>query len=163
VRASAPPAKRDCFSELERGRGTEIRCVFPTRLTEQEKAELKRITRDLLQDATCVVDIAIERALVSTALAEADHVFEPPAQPMRCEIATRQEPIVITGEFRPRVVFRGGRAVEASPGLGQVQGVSAVLAWPVVQYVNMSATVRDGMLAAINAYREARAGRVQGR
>jgi hypothetical protein len=143
----------DCFQELERGRGAEIVCAFPTRLAQTERAELRRLTGDLLQDASCLVDIRIERRLVLDALAAEDHVFDAPPQPMRCEIATRDGIVPITGYFAPRVVFREGRAIEATPGLDNVEGVPVYLAWPVVQYVNRSGTIRDNMLAIINALR----------
>lgn len=149
----------DCFVQLERSRSPEIICEFPTRLTEQEQKDLQRITRDVLQDARCTVSIRVDRALVETAITAADHVFAVPPQPMRCEIQTREQVIEITGSFSPRVVFARGQAVEATPGLADVQGVSAVLSWPVVQYVNRSPTIRDGMLKVINAYRSHRAAR----
>lgn len=143
----------DCFEQLERSRSTEIVCEFPTRLTEQERKDLQRITRKMLQDAACVVSIRVTRDLLDTALGAEDHVFTSPPQPVRCTITTRDKPIEITGTFSPRVVFARGQAVEATPGLADVAGVSSILAWPVVQYVNRSATVRDGMLTVINAYR----------
>lgn len=149
----------DCFAQLEQGRGPEIVCEFPTRLTGQEQKDLQRITRDVLQDARCTVSIRVDRALVETALTADDHVFTVPPQPMRCEIQTRETVMVIMGSFSPRVVFARGQAVEATPGLTDVQGVTAVLSWPVVQYVNRSSTIKDGMLAAINAYRAHRAAR----
>lgn len=152
TRAASP--QPDCLAELERGRGSEIACEFPTRLTDEERSELRAITRQILQDAHCIVSIRIERALVDAALAaEGEHTFAAPPQPVRCEIATRERTIVITGAFAPRVVFKGGRAVEATPGLGNVDGVSPILAWPAVEYVNRAGTIGNGMLTVINAYR----------
>lgn len=145
--------ERDCFWHLERGRDKDIACEFPTRLTEEEKSDLRRITRDMLQDAHCVVSIRIERKLVNTALSERDLIFQSPEQSVRCEIVTRDGVIPILGTFAPRVVFVDGRATEATPGLAKVTGVSSVLAWPVVQYVNRSETIRAGMLTVINGYR----------
>ncbi len=144
---------RDCFHQLEKGRGPELVCEFPTKLTDDERRDLRSVSRDLVQDAICVVSIRIDRRLVEEALAADDIVFEAPPQAVRCEITTRESMVPVTASFAPRVVITGGEAVEASPGLGQVAGVSSVLAWPVVQYVNRAGNIQDGMLAVINAYR----------
>jgi hypothetical protein len=81
-----------------------------------------------------------------------DNVFTSPPQPVTCTIDTAKGALTITGTFAPRVVFKGGIAVEGSPGLADVEGVNGYLAWPVIQYVNRSARIRDGMLGMINAY-----------
>ena len=145
--------EQDCFHQLEKGRGAEIVCAFPTRLSEQEQSELKRITGEMLLDAHCIVSIRLPRRMLDAALGAGDHVFEAPPQPVSCEVVTRESTIPISGTFAPRVVFAGGQAVEATPGLANVAGVSSVLAWPVLQYVNRSGTIREGMLTVINAWR----------
>ena len=149
--AASGAAGRDCFREIERGRGPDIVCEFPTRLTDDERRDLRRITRDLLLDANCVVSIRIQRRDLDAALAAEDEVFEAPPQPVRCEIATRERVVPITGTFTPRVTFAAGRAVEATPGLDGVEGVPAMLAWPVLQSVTRAGSIQDGMIAAINA------------
>ena len=149
----AAPAGRDCFAEIERGRGPMIACEFPTRLTEEERRDLGRLTRDMLRDARCVVAIRIDRAQIEAALAAPDLVFEAPPQPVTCEIDTADMAYPITATFAPRVVFQGGEAIEATPGLADVAGVPSYVAWPVVQYVNRSGSIRDGMLRIINGYR----------
>lgn len=143
----------DCFEQFERGRNSVIACEFSTRLTAQEQADLRRITRDVLQDANCIVSIRIGREQLEIALASEAQIFTAPAQPARCEIKTRESSMEITGAFIPRIVISGGRAIDATPGLADVKGVSTILSWPVIQYVNRSATVRDGMLTVINGYR----------
>lgn len=149
---------RDCFVELAKLRPGKARpevfaCEFPTRLTDEERADLKRLTRETLLDATCVVSIRIERGIVEAALQSADHVFEAPPQPVRCEVITSSTVYPITATFAPRVVFTGDVAVEGSPGLDNVEGVSRYLSWPVVQYVNRSPGIKKSMLEMINVYR----------
>ncbi len=90
-----PPAVSNCLWELARGRGSELKCDYPAWLAEKERGELRRLTRERLQDARCTVSIAIDRALVSRAMNEADFVFEAPPQPVACEIATRDKPFQI--------------------------------------------------------------------
>lgn len=144
---------RDCFHQLERGRGPDLVCEFPADLTEEERRDLRSISREIVQDARCVVSIRIDRRLVEEALGAEDTVFEAPPQPVRCDVTTREGVTPITATFAPRVVIVGGEAVEASPGLGQVAGVSSLLAWPVVQYVNHAGNIQANMLAVINAFR----------
>ncbi len=153
ARDRSPARAKDCFWQLEHGRGAEIDCVFPTRLTEQEQGDLRRLTRDMLLDATCVVSIRIPRALIAEAITAESHVFEAPAQPVSCAIATRDGPVPITGTFAPRIVIKDGIAVDATPGLANVEGVPSYVAWPVVQYVNRSGAIRDNVLSIVNAYR----------
>lgn len=144
---------RNCFTEIERGRGQMITCEFPTRLTEEERRELRSLTRDMVHDASCFVSVSIDRAQVSAALVAENLEFTAPPQPVTCEVSTADKIYPITGTFTPRIVFQAGEAVQGTPGLADVAGVPGYLSWPVVQYVNRSANVRDGMLRVINGYR----------
>lgn len=156
--AAKPPAAglapQNCLHELATGRGPEIVCQYPAWLADQERNDLRRITREMLQDARCMVSIRIDRRVVEEALRQPDHVFVAPAQPVTCEIVTKDSSFPITGTFAPKVVFKAGRAVEGSPNLANVQGVNRYLAWPVVQYVNSSSYIRGEMLRMINLYRD---------
>jgi hypothetical protein len=152
--AAGTALSEDCFAELEAGKGSEIACLFPIRLTEQERADLRRITRQYMDDLTCRMTIRIARKSVDEALAAADHIFQSPEQPVTCTIKTPKSTFDVTATFAPRVVFKGDKAVEASPGLGNVKGVSRIISWPVVFYVNKGANIRTAMLQIINAYRD---------
>ncbi len=116
---------------------------------------MQRLTRGLLQDASCLVKVKIARALVEPALTQADHVFEATPQPVDCEIKTKEGGFPITATFAPKVMFKGGTATEGTPGLANVTGVNKYLAWPVVQYVNSAPGIRKSMLEIINRYRAA--------
>lgn len=144
----------DCLAQLTVGDAKEINCEVPLRMGEKEIADLKRVTRDVLQEAQCTLMVRIQRQLVSDAVVKADHVLEAPPQPVACEVKTAKKVYPVKFTFAPRVVIKDGVAVEASPGMADVSGVPSVLSWPVVQYVNRSGTVRDGMLQVINAYRK---------
>ena len=161
ARAADPrhTTQRNCFTELAHGHSETFICDYPAWLTDEEKADLKKITRDYLQDASCRVSIKIDRKLVMQALAASDLVFDSPPQPVQCEIWTKDSMFPISGTFAPKVVFKDGAAVEASPGLGNVTGVSKYLAWPVIQYVNRAPSIRAEMLKMINDYREISRGR----
>lgn len=141
-----------------KGKGTEIICDYRAFLTDAERADMRRLSRGLLQDAACRVTVRIARKPVEEALTRPDHVFEAPPQPVRCEITTKDGGFPINATFAPRVVFKGGLAVEATPGLANVAGINRYLAWPVVQYVNRSPGVRRDMMQIINAIKPHLAG-----
>lgn len=153
IALGAGSGDRDCFAQLERSRSREIVCRLDTRLTDKERADLQRVTRGVLQDARCIVSIRVERAAVEAALRERDLIFEAPPQPVTCEVATKDKPYEITATFAPWVEFKDGKAISATAGLADVQGVPRVLAWPAVQYVNRSSLIRDGILKIVNAYK----------
>mgnify|MGYP001450523600 CR=1 FL=1 len=149
-----PATTRTCLWQLTAGRGADIDCEHPAWLTEQERGDLERLTRGLLKNARCTVRIKIPLQLVAEALAKPDSVFQAPKLPVACEIETSRGPVPITGTFAPRVVFKGGKAADATPGLDDVAGVSAVIAWPVVQYVNRAPGIRTEMARMIDLYVE---------
>jgi hypothetical protein len=160
ARSAAPssiPLEKNCFFQLLKSRSEVIDCLHPAWLTPEERADLERVSRGLVRDARCQVAVRIERRSVDAALAKADHVFEAPPQPVSCEVTTKSGATPITATFQPRVVFKAGVAVEATPGLGNVQGVNPYLAWPVVHYVNHAPRIRGAMLLMINAFRQQRA------
>jgi hypothetical protein len=147
------PAERQCLYQLIEGTSADIDCVHPAWLTEAEREDLKTLTRGYLMGARCSITVKIARAAIEKALAASEHVFTSPAQPAECEIETSRGPLKITGTFSPRVVFKGGLAVEATPGLADIGGVNRYLAWPVVHYINFSERITKTMLLMINAYR----------
>ena len=152
--ASARPRDQDqdCFAQLTGGQTDRIVCEFPVRMTPDELAQVRRATREVLQDANCLMTIDIERRLIDSALAAPDGVFDPPPQPVACEVKTEKSSFPISFTFAPRIEFKGGQAVKASPMMGNVTGVSRILSWPVVTYVNASRQIRDSMLQVVNAY-----------
>lgn len=143
-----------CLWKLTHGRDAEIVCDYAAWLTQQERADLKRLTRGMLQDLRCTVSVGIPRALVDAAVQSSDHVFQAPPQPVACAFSTRDGTLAITATFAPRVEIKGGRVVRATPGLADVQGVNSYLAWPVVQYVYFAPNIRREMRRMINAYLE---------
>lgn len=155
AQTASPPAglPEDCFAELEQGTGQQIACLFPLRLSDAEQAELEKGSRGYIKNVTCAMTIGIPRADVEVAIAARDHVFQAPDQPVTCTVTTRKSSFDVTGTFAPRVVFKDDVAVEASPGLANVKGVSRVISWPVVQFVNRWPSIRKGLLQIVNAYR----------
>jgi hypothetical protein len=154
-RAAPPPAadnQRNCFWQLAHGRGAELVCEHRAWLTEVERNDLKRLTRELLTDVRCTVSVRIARKLIDDALDLTWHVFQAPPQPVVCTLDMSSGQLPITATFAPRVVIEGDRAVAATPGLADVKGVNGTLAWPVVQYVNHAPGIRTEMLRMINAY-----------
>lgn len=153
AKASVPGSLASCLKALSQPAGEEISCDYQALLTDEERADMQKISRGLLQDANCVVKVRIARKLVEPALKQPDHVFEAPPQPVKCDIKTKDSAFPIEGTFAPKVTFKDGTAIDGSPGLANVSGVNKYLAWPLVQYVNRSANIRQSMLEMINAYR----------
>ena len=143
----------DCFAELENGNGAEIACLFPLRLSETEQAELEKGSRGYVKNVVCTMTIRIPRADVERAMTARDLEFKSPEQPVSCTVTTYKSTFDITGTFAPRVEFKNDVAVEASPGLANVEGISRVISWPVVQFVNRWPSIRKGLLQIVNAYR----------
>ena len=114
-------------------------------LADKERAEMRRLTREMLQDAHCTVSIRIARSPLARALTEANYTFEAPAQPVECDLTTKDNTITISATFAPRVIIKDAVAADATPGMADVVGVYSYLAWPVVEYVNRSTTVRTAL------------------
>jgi hypothetical protein len=148
-----PKEPLSCFAALGRSGDPHINCTHQTWMTPQEQADVRRLTRDYVLDARCTVQISMPRSDVEAALASSDRVFAAPPQPVTCEIMTSGGPMPIAATFAPNVVFKDGFAISATPGLANVTGVNSYLAWPVVEYVNRSATIGDEMVRMINACR----------
>lgn len=144
----------DCFDELENGTNAVFACRYPVALAEQERKDLKRITRGYFEDVTCSVNVRINRGMVDRAVQDTDYVFQSPEQPVTCDVKTHKSVMRITATFAPKVTFEDGKAVSGSPGLDNIKGVTRVLSWPVKKYVNWSPHVRDTMVLIINAYRK---------
>ena len=148
----AEPPSPDCFEAFLSETGEEIRCVFPTRMSADEKAEIEKVTRGLLKDASCEVEIKLPRKLVAEALAATgDHVFEAPAQNSRCEVVTAKATFPVAMTFAPKVTFKAGIAIEATPNLDNVTGVPKALWWPVAYWVNSSSMIEETTLKIVNA------------
>ncbi len=156
VTAAKAVSMAACFADLERGTARDIVCEFPLQPSPAERAEMEKQTSGYLKDATCVVSIRIARALVTAAIETPDTQFQAPPQPVACKVTMPGKAgdtiMDVTGTFAPKVTIKGGSAVEATPGLGDVKGVSRIMSWPAVAYINRAGFLREGMLRTVNAW-----------
>jgi len=143
---------RDCFWQLTRGNGDKIQCDFPVRMTPEELKKVREITRGVLTDAHCNMVVDIDRSLIDDAVNTPDHTFEPPAQPVTCHINTTKKNFSLELFFKPRVLFKDGKAIEATPGMGAPTRTTRIISWPVREWVNTSEEIEDAMVRIINAY-----------
>ncbi len=155
--AKASHGAVDCFTDLMAGKSAEIVCEFPIEPSAGERDELAKSTRGYLKDVHCLVSIRIARADVHAAIINPDHVFQAPPQPVACELEANLSKdevrfIPVGATFAPRVVIKDGTAIEATPGLGNITGVSRAISWPAETWVNRGAMVREGMIKVINAW-----------
>jgi hypothetical protein len=157
AQASKPStASLDCFADLQRGTSDEIVCHFPLQPSPQERRELEKQSRGYVKNATCTVSIRISRATVMAAVHTPDYVFEAPGQPVQCEVTALWRDAVtvlpISAAFAPKVTIKDGKAIDATPGLTDVKGVSRALSWPVETWVNSGIGIKSNMLQIINAW-----------
>ena len=152
--AAAKPS--DCFDDLMRGRSAEIVCSFPLQPNAQERAELEKQSRGYVKSAECTVSIRIQRALITAAIENQEHVFQAPAQPVQCTVTALWDKAVkvipITATFAPKIIIKGGVATDANPGLADVTGVPRALSWPVEAWVNSGVGIKGNRLKVINAW-----------
>lgn len=162
VSAAMKPSMAACFEDLERGTGSHIVCDFPLQPSPAERAEMEKQTSGFVKNVVCTVSVRVERALINTAISAPDYQFEAPPQPVACNVtmpgrakapAIAEDTIVpISGTFAPKVTIKDRVAIHATPGLGDVKGVSQIISIPVVAYINRAGFLRDGMLKVINAW-----------
>ena len=150
--AAAGPAPANCISQLTSGSGSEVICSYPTALGEKERAELRRMTGDLFVDARCLVNVRLERRQITAALIKPDSVFQATPQAVTCELISKDEKLPIKATFAPRIVIKGGRAVDAHPGMANLTGLNEFVADPVLEYINTSDTIRAQMVRIVNLY-----------
>jgi hypothetical protein len=159
VTQTAAKKAPDCFAQLRRPAGQRLTCEHKAWMADEERADLVKLTRGYLLDATCRVSVDIERRSIDEALAASDRVYDAPPQPVTCDLETSAGPMTIKGTFAPHVVFKDGFAADASPGLANISGINGYLAMPVVAYVNHAPGIKAEMTAMINAYRAQLLGR----
>jgi hypothetical protein len=149
-----PSISEDCFAELETGTSPELACRFPISPSPQEREELEKGSRGYVKNFACSLTVRIARVEIDKALTTKDYAFKSPDQPVVCTITTYKSTFDVTATFAPEATFKNGVAVSATPGLGNVKGITRVVSWPVVQFVNRWPSVRAGMLTIINAYKK---------
>lgn len=148
----------DCFEMLSRGRSEMIECTLPLNPSAAEQAELDKQTRGYVKNAQCTVTIKIARAEIMAAVQQPDHVFVAPPQPVQClvtgQLSKEIKTLPISATFAPRIVIKGGKAVDAVPGLANIKGVPRAISWPVEAVVNSGVGFKGNMLVVINAWLE---------
>jgi len=146
------PIERDCFWQLTKGNNDRIKCDFPVRMTPTELKKVTELTRGVLKDAECNMVVDIDRKLVHDAMYTPDHIFEPPPQPVTCNIVTTKKEFSLDFHFTPKVTFKDGTAITATPGMGASTRATRVISWPVRKWVNTSDEIEDAMVRIVNAY-----------
>jgi len=142
---------QDCIDQLGDPDVDIIACTVPFQLKRRAREDLMRITGGVLRDAVCLVEVGLERAAVFNALVHARDL-DVPAQPVACDVVTDRQPLQARFTLAPRVRFADGKAVGASPGLGNVTGVSPLLAILLTNWVNNNPQVQRAMVAWVNDY-----------
>ncbi len=154
AQAGQTPAQQeaDCWVQFMESNSKEISCAFPALMEEKDRESIQKLTRQIFKDASCQITIKLERALIDAAVKTPDLAFVTPPQPVTCEVQSSRGTLPVAFTFAPKIEIKAGKAVKASPGMGNVTGVNSWLAWPVVAYVNGSGSIQEVMLRVVNAY-----------
>ncbi len=152
-RANDLEAAQDCIDQLGDPNVDIIACTIEFVLKSRAREDLMRITGGVVRDAGCLVEVGLERANVFEALVHAENLAVP-AQPVKCDVATDRRPLQARFTLAPKVWFSDGRAVGATPGMGNVTGLSPFLAVLLTNWVNKNPQVQQAMVAWVNDYME---------
>ncbi len=155
---SALQQEADCWAQFMESDSNDIACSFPALMEKEDREAIAMVTRQMFKDASCQITIKLQRTLIDEAVKTPDLSFVAPAQPVSCEVKTSKGDLPVAFTFAPKIQIKGGKAVKASPGMGNVTGVNSWLAWPVVAYVNGAGSIQDVMLRVVNAYLERKRG-----
>jgi hypothetical protein len=149
--AEAQAMEQDCLDQLMAPSG-DIACGFPTIMDDAMRATIGKLTQDEFKDARCMITVKLDRSIVDAVTAAADGKVSVPPQTVACELDTKTGKLPVDFSFAPTVTFKGGVAIGAHAGMGQVKGVNTWLAWPVVTFINGNSDLRSVMLRVVNAY-----------
>ena len=142
---------RDCIDQLGNPEVDIIACTVPFELKERARDDLLRITGGVVRDAGCLLEVGLERATLFNALVHAEDLVVP-AQPVECDVETDRRPLQARFTLAPKVWFADGRAVGATPGMGNVRGLPPLLALLLTKWVNTNPQVQRAMVAWVNDY-----------
>lgn len=142
---------QECIDQLGDPSVDRITCTLPFELRQRAREDLIRITGGVLRDAGCLVTVGLERVSIFNALVHAEDL-EVPAQPVQCDVDTDRRPMQARFTLAPRVWFADGKAVGATPGMGNVRGLPPLLAVILTNWVNNDPQVQRAMVAWVNDY-----------
>jgi hypothetical protein len=114
-----PQKEKDCLWQILHSDQDPIECAFPLRPSGPDLEQMREISRNILKDAFCNVEVKLVRRFFDDAVKLKDHSIKVPPQPVHCQVETDKETYPISFHFAPEVQFKDGVAVTATPGMGK--------------------------------------------
>lgn len=139
-----------CLGHLQDPGRQNINCEIPFEIEGDDLERIRGITAGVIQGASCVVGIHLDRKPLFEALIHGDQLSAPP-QPVDCRVATNRDPLDVSFTISPMVRFAGERAVEAEPRIANLQGIPLV-GPALMKFVNESTEIRESMVSAVNDF-----------
>jgi len=126
----APLTLPDCVDQLRHSSSDWIRCRGVFEADEAGRAELSAATFDTIKGATCLADIRVRRSELIEAR-RTGRVLALPPHRMQCRFETGDAALPEVGVvLAPRISFEGGRVVDVSPQILEIDALPDLLATP---------------------------------
>jgi hypothetical protein len=138
-----------CIENLENKALKFLDCTLYFNLDKSTRKSLNGISAGMVKNAKCKTKIFLAKNRITAALRKAQ-ILRVSRQPVRCNIYTAGEPLSARFHMAPKIRFAGGKAVEARPGVSNVQGLPELLAELLTNWVNSSQAIESAVLKEVN-------------
>lgn len=142
-------APTSCIENLENKALNFLDCTLYFNLDKQTQRSLKGISAGMVQNATCKTNVFLAKKKITTALLNAQ-VLRISKHPVKCKIRTSGKPLLADFNMAPKIRFAEGKAVEARPGMSEVNGLPELLAVLLTNWVNSSKEIESSILKEVN-------------
>jgi hypothetical protein len=121
----------------------------------KEGVEKKKISWGF-GDAQCVLDLAVPRATIHSAVTKPEHSLEFPAHTIKCKVEREKEVTPINVTLAPKVNFKDGKAVKAWLGVKEIEAPAVVKGaiWTVAQVEDTVGLFHSDIISEINEFVE---------
>lgn len=127
-----------------------VECNVPVALTDEGKRTIQDESFGIVLDANCNIAIKFNKQDLLGRVIRDDSIAIPP-QEISCTLTTNGGPLDIEFLVAPVIKFSAeGRAVSASIGLDDVQGIPAFIGKIIARYVNTSQDLSSAIVEFIN-------------
>lgn len=127
-----------------------VECNIPVSLTDKGKETIKDESFGIILDAQCNIEVKFKKQDLLGRIIGDDSIAIPP-QGISCTLTTNGGPLDIEFLVAPVIKFSAeGRAVSASIGLDDVQGIPAFIGKIIARYVNTSQDLSNAIVEFIN-------------
>ncbi len=138
-----------CIAMLQNPKVKNIDCNLNFNLDKRTQKSMQVSTAGMIKNAACIAKISVTRKEIFTALRN-EKVMQVPRQPVHCNIHVLGDSVLAKFHMAPKIRFKGGKAVQARPGMSDVIGMPEILATLLTDWVNSSEAIESAMLDEVN-------------